>query len=231
MDRWNSIQKPAEIAEQRLLDAILSGHFAVNSTLPGERDLAEQIGVTRPTLRESLQRLARDGWLDIQHGKPTRVRDYWLEGNMGVLSVLAQMPSQQTPDFVTYLLEVRVLLAPTYTRQALENASPEIAAFLTRYTEIEVTPSAFARADWELQHLLTLRAVNPIFRLLLNSFQNLYQVMGEQYFVTKENRDRSRAYYDELLNCAKKNAYLKAESLTRAVMEESLALWKKSCKA
>ena len=150
---------------------------------------------------------------------------------MGVLSVLAQMPSQQTPDFVTYLLEVRVLLAPTYTRQALENASPEIAAFLTRYTEIEVTPSAFARADWELQHLLTLRAVNPIFRLLLNSFQNLYLVMGGHYFVTKENRDRSRAYYDELLNCAKKNAYLKAESLTRAVMEESLALWKKSCKA
>ena len=231
MDRWNSIQKPAEIAEQRLLDAILSGHFAVNSTLPGERDLAEQIGVTRPTLRETLQRLARDGWLDIQHGKPTRVCDYWLEGNMGVLSVLAQMPSQQTPDFVTYLLEIRVLLAPTYTRQALENFSPEIAAFLTSYAEIEATASAFARADWELHHLLTLRAVNPIFRLLLNSFHHLYQVMGEHYFVSVVNRNRSRAYYDELLNCAKKNAYLKAENLTRAVMEESLALWKKSYKA
>jgi GntR family transcriptional regulator, negative regulator for fad regulon and positive regulator of fabA len=231
MDRWNSIQKPAEIAEQRLLDAILSGHFAVNSSLPGERDLAEQIGVTRPTLRETLQRLARDGWLEIQHGKATRVRDYWQEGNMGVLSVLAQMPSQQTPDFVTYLLEIRVLLAPTYTRQAMENASPEIAAFLINYADIDETASAYAHADWELHHLLTLRAVNPIFRLLLNSFQNLYQVMGEHYFVTQENRDRSRAYYEELLNCAKKNAYLKAESLTRAVMEESLALWKKSYQA
>jgi GntR family transcriptional regulator, negative regulator for fad regulon and positive regulator of fabA len=231
MDSWNSIEKPAEIAEQRLLDAILSGHFAVNSNLPGERDLAEQVGVTRPTLREALQRLARDGWLEIQHGKPTRVRDYWLEGNMGVLSVLAQMPSQQTPDFVTHLLEIRVLLAPTYTRQALERASSNIAAFLTSYAAIEETASAFARADWELHHILTLRADNPIFRLLLNSFYNLYQVMGEHYFVTSESRNRSRAYYDELLNCAKKNAYLKAETLTREVMEESLALWKKSCKA
>jgi GntR family negative regulator for fad regulon and positive regulator of fabA len=228
MVQWDSIQKPAEIAEKRLLDAILSGHFSVNSYLPGERDLAEQIGVTRPTLREALQRLARDGWLEIQHGKATRVRDYWLEGNMGVLSTLASMPSRQTPDFVTYLLEVRVLLAPTYTRQAMENAAPEIAALLENYLEIEETAAAYAHADWELHHLLTLKAVNPIFRLLLNSFQNLYEVMGGHYFISRENRNRSHAYYEELLDCARKNAHLKAESLTRTVMEESLALWKQS---
>jgi GntR family negative regulator for fad regulon and positive regulator of fabA len=75
-----------------------------------------------------------------------------------------------------------------------------------------------------------LRAGNPIFRLLLNSFQSLYQVMGEHYFVSAENRKRSRAYYAELLNCAKKNAYIKAETLTREVMNESLALWTKATK-
>ena len=230
MNRWKPIQKPAEVAEQRLLDAILSGHFAVNSFLPGERDLAEQVGVTRPTLREALQRLARDGWLDIQHGKPTRVRDYWQEGTMGVLSMLAQMPSQQTPDFVAYLLEIRILLAPAYTRQAMESSSSEIAALLTKFETIEDTSAEFANADWELHHLLTLRAGNPIFRLLLNSFQSLYHIMGEHYFVSAENRKRSRAYYAELLNCAKKNAYLKAETLTRDVMSESLALWNKATK-
>jgi GntR family negative regulator for fad regulon and positive regulator of fabA len=228
MNKWKSIQKPAEIAEQRLLDAILSGHFVVNSTLPGERDLAAQVGVTRPTLREALQRLARDGWLDIQHGKPTRVRDYWQEGNMGVLSVLAQIPSQQSPDFVAHLLEIRVLLAPAYTSQAMEQASSEISALLTKFADIEETPAAFARADWDLHHLLTLRATNPIFRLLLNSFQNLYQVMGEHYFVSAENRNRSRAFYTELLAYARKGAFIKAETLTRDVMQESLALWKKS---
>lgn len=228
MKSWKPVQKPAEIAEQRLLDGILSGHFAINSTLPGERDLAEQIGVTRPTLREALQRLARDGWLDIQHGKPTRVRDYWLEGNMGVLSMLAQMPSQQTSDFVAHLLEIRILLAPAYTRQAMEAAASEIAMLLAKFETIEDKPVAFASADWELHHLLTLRVGNPIFRLLLNSFQSLYQVMGEHYFVSAENRARSRTYYTELLNCARKNAYLKAETLTRDVMNESLALWKKT---
>ena len=28
----------------------------------------------RPTLREVLQRMSRDGWLEIRHGKATRVR-------------------------------------------------------------------------------------------------------------------------------------------------------------
>lgn len=228
MNPWNRVERPAEIAEQRLLEAILSGHFAVNTTLPGERELAAQIGVTRPTLREALQRLARDGWLDIQHGKPTRVRDYWQEGNMGVLSVLAQMPTQQTPDFVAYLLELRVLLAPAYTRQAMEAASAEIAALLAAYAEIEDSPPAFARADWDLHHLLTLRAENPIFPLLLNSFQSLYQVMGERYFESVENRNRSRTYYAGLLTCAKTGMFVEAETLTREVMEESLSLWKKS---
>jgi len=226
--KWNPIQKPAEIAEGRLLDAILSGHFAANSYLPGERDLAAQIGVTRPTLREALQRLARDGWLDIQQGKPTRVREYWQEGNMGVLSILAQMPSQRTPDFVAHLLEIRVLLAPTYTRQAMEQAAPEIAALLANYADLEESPAAFASADWKLHFLLTQRAANPIFRLLLNSFQDLYQVMAEHYFVSAESRKRSRLYYAELLNHARKGAFLKAETLTRAVMEESLLLWRKS---
>ncbi len=31
MNKWHPIQKPAEVAEQRLLEAILSGHFAVDS--------------------------------------------------------------------------------------------------------------------------------------------------------------------------------------------------------
>jgi GntR family negative regulator for fad regulon and positive regulator of fabA len=228
MNQWNRVPRPAEVAEQRLLEAILSGHFAVNSYLPGERDLAAQVGITRPTLREALQRLARDGWVDIQHGKPTRVRDYWQEGNMGVLSVLAHMPAQQSPDFVAHLLEIRILLAPTYARQALEQASDEISSFLEHYPEIEDHPASFAHADWELHHRLTLCAANPIFRLLLNSFQSLYLVMGERYFALPENRERSRAYYLELLACAKNRSFLEVETLTREVMEESLALWKKT---
>ena len=221
---WQPIQKPAEMAESRLLEAILSGHFPINSNIPGERELAEDIGVTRPTLREALQRLARDGWLDIQHGKPTRVRDYWREGSLAVLSVLAQSPAHQSPGFVVHLLDLRVLIAPAYARQAVQVAPEEIAALLAGYANLEDSPAVFAHADWELHSLLVQHSSNPVFQLLLNGFQDLYLLVGEQYFLLPECRQHSRNFYKSLLDCARRRADCDVESLTRRVMEESLAL-------
>jgi GntR family negative regulator for fad regulon and positive regulator of fabA len=224
---WTPVQKPAELAESRLLDAILQAHFPINSTLPGERELAESIGVTRPTLREALQRLARDGWLDIQQGKPTRVRDYWHEGSLSVLSALAQFPANQSLDFAVHLLELRFLLAPVYARQAVESTPSDIIDLLTIYATLEDSPEVFAQADWDLHNLLCRSASNPIFQLLLNGFHKLYLMVGKQYFSMPESRQHSRTYYKELLQCARQGNYLEAESLTRQVMAESLDLAKK----
>ena len=224
---WNPVPKPAEIAESRLLKAILDGTFAINSSLPGERDLAAQIGVTRPTLREAMQRLARDGWLDIQHGKPTRVRDYWHEGSLAVLGVLAESPQGRTPDFVAYLMEIRLLLAPAYTRQALETAANELLELLERADQLDPEPVSYAQFDWALHSLLAQRAENPVFRLLLNSFENLYQGMAERYFSFDECRLHSQNFYAALRNCIESSRLCDAEALTRQTMAESLDLWKR----
>jgi GntR family negative regulator for fad regulon and positive regulator of fabA len=224
---WQPLPKPAEIAESRLLEGILTGHFPINGSLPGERDLAALLGVTRPTLREALQRLGRDGWIEIQHGKPTRVRDYWREGSLGVLATLAASLELQSPDFISHLLEVRALLAPTYTRQAIVSAGGEIAARLEGYADLVEEPRGFAQADWDLHHALTQAAENPIFRLLLNSFHDLYVATGERYFAFTECRRHSRAFYADLLACARRADGSAAEALARRVMEQSLALWKK----
>ena len=77
--QWDTPAKPAELTEQRIINGILEGIFKINGTLPSERELSSQLGVTRPTLREALQRLSRDGWIEIHQGKPTRIRDYWKE--------------------------------------------------------------------------------------------------------------------------------------------------------
>jgi len=224
---WEPVQKPAEIAEKRLLEAILSSHFPINSNLPGERELAVQIGVTRPTLRETLQRLARDGWLDIQHGKPTRIRDFWREGNLAVLSILAQFPTKLPPDFIVHLLELRVLLAPAYAQQALSAAPHEITSLLENYTDLEDNPAVYAKADWELHTQLTQWSTNPVFRLLLNGFQKLYILMGEHYFAFPQCRRHSQNFYQALHKCARRGADRAGGLLTRRVMEESLALWQK----
>jgi GntR family transcriptional regulator, negative regulator for fad regulon and positive regulator of fabA len=224
---WKPMKKPAEMAESRLLEAILNGFFPINSLLPAERELAIQIGVTRPTLREALQRLARDGWLDIQQGKQTRVRDYWREGSLPVLSILARSPGTGTLALAGHLLELRLLIAPAYAMQAVQNAPGEIISMLEEYSSLQDDPGEFTRADWDFHSLLTQLSSNPIFHLLLNGFQEIYFLVGERYFSFLECRQHSRGFYHQFLVCAKDGDPSAAGSLTRKIMEESLALAKK----
>ena len=155
------------------------------------------------------------------------MRDYWHEGSLSVLSVLAQFPGNQSLDLAIHLLELRLLIAPTYTRQAVQNAPEEINLLLEKYSQLEDNPAAFAQADWDLHLLLTRRSSNPIFQLLLNGFQKLYSLIGEQYFSFPESRQHSREYYRELLDCTRRGLDSEAEFLTWRVMAESLALAKK----
>ncbi|MEN6409696.1 MAG: fatty acid metabolism transcriptional regulator FadR [Anaerolineaceae bacterium] len=223
---WFPPQKPSELTENRLITAILDGHFPPGSNLPPERELAAQLGVTRPTLREALQRMARDGWLDIRHGVSTRVRDYWSEGNLAVLTDIVQRTDHLPSDFVDNLLAVRLSLAPAYTRLAVEHDSARIERLLTANVGIDDTPEAFTTADWDLHHTLTMASGNPIFTLILNGFRDLYQIMGLRYFALPAARDTSRAFYRDLHSCVSGQDAIAAEDVTRMVMARSLEIWK-----
>jgi GntR family negative regulator for fad regulon and positive regulator of fabA len=224
---WDPPQRPAELAETRIIAAILDGQFPINSTLPPERDLSAQLGVTRPTLREALQRLARDGWLEIRHGRLTRVRDYWQEGSLGVLGALALRRGPLPPDFVPHLLTVRLALAPAYTRLAVERSAPALADLLDAYQAIEDAPEAFAEADWHLHRVLTIASGNPVFTLILNGFAALYHDMARIYFAAAQARTHSRGFYTALLAAVRSSDPESAEILTRRIMQESIELWRR----
>lgn len=226
MTQWDTPVKPAELCETRLVEAILDGTFPINSLLPPERDLAAQIGVTRPTLREALQRLSRDGWLEIHHGKATRVRNYWREGNLGVLAAIAQSPGSLPADFPDNMLAIRSLLAPAYTHLAVERAAVQVVDLLRPFQNLEDDPQVFTEWDWRLQIELTLLSGNPVFTLIYNSFAGLYQVLGVSYFQLPGNRALSRQFYRDLLGCAEARDALGAGQLALRIMQASQELWR-----
>ena len=222
---WDPPPRPGEMTESRLIQAIVDGTFSINSTLPGERRLAEMLGVTRPTLREAMQRMARDGWLEIHHGKATRVRDFWKEGGLGVSIALVRHQLALPSDYAANLLAVRVLLAPTYTRQAVENKPDEIITLLKGTDKLGEDADAFAAFDWQLHWLLTIHSGNPFFTHFINSVQGLYELLGVRYFESKDTRAHSMNFYQELLSAAEAGDGLGAELLTKRVMRESREFW------
>ena len=224
-NNWATPQRPNDYTEQALVQAILDGSFPMGSSLPGERTLAVELGVTRPTLREAIQRLARDGWLTVHHGKATLVNDYWRDGGLNVLSTLVQHSDQLPPNFVANLLDVRLHLAPAYSRAAVENDPEQPLALLHQTATLPDTAVAFAAFDWALHHCLTVASGNPIYTLILNGFANFYEQIAQLYFALPDARDISRAYYEGLATAVAQQDALTAETLTRQVMEQSIELW------
>ncbi len=224
---WRPIQKPTEIAEYRLVSGILDGTFPVDSTLPAERELSEILGITRPTLREVLQRLARDGWVEIHQGKPTRVCDYWTEGRLGVLDVLAEHLTQLPADLVPNLLKVRVAIAPSFTKAAVERSPEEVLNLLKHRDQLKSLPQNFTEFDWQLQHALSVLGNNPIFVMILNSFRELFFQLAPYYFSMLDAQHHSLRYYQALAEAAREKDSDKAASLTETVMQESLDFWEK----
>jgi GntR family negative regulator for fad regulon and positive regulator of fabA len=225
MADWSAPQRPAAYAEEALVTAILDGTYPPGTTLPGERDLAMQLGVTRPTLRETLQRLACEGWLTIHQGKATRVNDFWREGGLNVLGAMVRYSRQLPDDFVPNLLAVRLALAPAYAYAAVERSAPEVIACLTDHANLEESPEAFAAFDWALHRTLTIASENPVYTLILNGFAGFYEQMACLYFARPEARTSSRVFYGDLLAAAQRQDAAEAQQITRSVMQASIDLW------
>lgn len=74
---FRTIQKMSvceDIIEQ-IKELVRKNHYGLGSKLPSERELAEQLGVSRPSVREALRTLAIMGVLQTRHGSGTQVSD------------------------------------------------------------------------------------------------------------------------------------------------------------
>lgn len=218
--------RPGPYAEHQIIEHILNGHYPPGSVLPAERKLAEQLGVTRPTIRETLQRLASEGWVTIRHGKPTEVNFFWETGGLRLLATLVKYGSYLPESFIEYLLELRVILNPPVARQAVSRAPEPISAHLARCREIEADPGVFTEFDWTLQQLLARHSGNPVHLMILNDFQTIFKTMAAVYFSQKDAREASLDFY-ETLQQAIMNQPETVEQVVRQAMEKSIDIWKR----
>ncbi|MGF9769440.1 GntR family transcriptional regulator [Bacillus albus] len=219
-------ERSSDKIENELIRSILAGVYSVGSTLPPERELAKKFGVGRPTIREALQRLGRSGWITGRKGMPSIINDYWSNGNLTTLINMVENHHTITDEFIMYLLEFRSSLTPTYIRNAVTFNQPKVVVLLANLEQLEDSAESYAAFDWDLQKRCAGLAANPIFLLILNSFDSIYVDMAKRYFSVKEHRELSFNYYQDLLKAALKGDTIEAERLCKTTLEKSLALWK-----
>ncbi len=191
-------KSPAAFAEQYIVESIWRGKFAAGSILPAERELSDLIGVTRTTLREVLQRLARDGWLTIQHGKPTQVNDIWETAGLNILDTIVRLDDEGSLTIADQLLNARTNMSAIYLRLAVKSNPTKVLEILDEVEQLDDTADAFIDFDWSFHHRATVAAGNPVYTLMLNGFKSIYYRIGRYYFTNDKARKLAREFYSEL---------------------------------
>lgn len=108
----NNNRTRADVLVQELMQRIVSGQWAIDQVLPPERELAEQLGVSRPTLREALRQLERLGLLLGRQGSGTRVCNWRETATIDIFPAYLQS-AVGTPSFFLLLeSSLRVRVAP-----------------------------------------------------------------------------------------------------------------------
>ncbi|WOT03751.1 fatty acid metabolism transcriptional regulator FadR [Shewanella youngdeokensis] len=218
---------PASFAEKYIVRSIWDNKFPPGSILPAERELSELIGVTRTTLREVLQRLARDGWLTIQHGKPTRVNNFWETSGLNILETIAELNPEGFPTLVDQLLSARSSVSAIYFRGAIRNNPEKAIEILSTLDDIEDTAKAYADFDYELQHTMAFSSGNPLYVLILNGFKGLYSRVGGYYFSSAEARAMAMEFYKQLQQLAIAKNYVEVPALMRTYSIDSGVMWQR----
>lgn len=168
---------PDEVFDQ-VLTEVVEGGLEPGATLPSERRLAEVLGVSRPAVREALQRMAQTRLLEMRHGGATTVRDFRRVAGLDLLPRLLVRRGSLDLAVARSVLEARLAIGPAVAALAARRGGPALAASLTE------TVDALAATDDEVErqrHALTFwdqvvdAADSVVFRLMFNSLRAAYE--------------------------------------------------------
>ncbi|WOJ95974.1 FadR/GntR family transcriptional regulator [Congregibacter brevis] len=175
-----------QLVEQSIRSMIMSGELATDDLLPPETELAEQLKVTRPTVREAFRSLEGAGL--IKRGP--RRRMVVATPSPGI--VHNAVHEAVVLHRVTYreLWEIEMALEPTAAALAAKRVSPEILkeieANLARTAQCVNKPAKLVECDIEFHELVAkaccnhaiLLAREPLGNLLFPAFGTVIRKVG-----------------------------------------------------
>jgi DNA-binding FadR family transcriptional regulator len=168
---------PDEVFEQIVAD-VVDGELAPGESLPSERRLAEVLRVSRPAVREALQRMAQAGLVEVRQGDATTVRDYRRHAGLDLLPRLLRPRGELNLAVARSVLEARLHIGPKIAELAATRAGASLKPLLDKAIsaldaeEDPVGRQVHALTFWD--HIVD-GADSIAFRLMFNSLRAAYE--------------------------------------------------------
>jgi GntR family transcriptional repressor for pyruvate dehydrogenase complex len=193
---WSSLIDATPSVGERLLTGleamIVSGELEAGSRLPPERELAEQLNVSRASLRQALHDLEVRGLIDRRPGRGTIVSD----PHRSELSepMLRLMSSEERT--IAEVMDLRAAIEPPVAARAAARATPSDVAALFRLLhelEAEVDLDRAVELDVRFHVLIGRSTHNPLLARLMETASEWVGPSRSGAMLTKARRDASNA--------------------------------------
>lgn len=165
-----------DVIAEKLAALIASGVLTVGDELPGERELAAALAVSRETVRGAIAILAAHGVLRVAHGARTTVA----KTDLSALAFSVATPGFAKRYDLDSVHEARLLVEQRVAADAARNISQQVVAQLEKSIDAQEDchedPVRFLLCDREFHGLIYRASDNP---LLADMAMDLYNYLLE----------------------------------------------------
>ena len=177
---------------------ILRGILRPGERLPAERDLAERLGVSRPSLREAISALQDKGLLTAKAGAGLYVADVLGNAFSPALVALFADHDEAVFDYIAFRRDLESLAAERAARLASDTDLAVIQEIFSRMEAAHDSASATeeARLDAEF-HLAILEASHNV--IMLHMMRSMFDLLREGVFYNRQVMFKQATTRAELL--------------------------------
>ena len=172
---------------ERIEVLIFSGALKPGDKLPSERDLAEQMKISKTIVHLGLEDLARMGFLEVTPRKGTVVADFAETGNLETLNaILRYNGGKLDRQMVVSIVELRsaieggalIRLGRSHTAKDMEELRSMMAEFEAA-SMMSPDTSEVAAALAKFHYKICTLSGNQLFPLIMNAFRGIGSILWE----------------------------------------------------
>ncbi|MHC1744224.1 MAG: FadR/GntR family transcriptional regulator [Syntrophobacteraceae bacterium] len=179
--------KPKRISDQvfdQLKDLIFRGHLKPGEKLMTERDLAQSMGISRPTVREAINKLVAMGLLEHRQGQGTYVASPADSSDKNPLAVVMEGHDATLVELLEVRLGLECNAVSFAARRATEEDVQELESCLNQM-ESDISGGRLgSSADVAFHMAIAFATQNKVQIHIMRSFYNLL------FYGIKENLER-----------------------------------------
>ncbi|MEM8690625.1 MAG: FCD domain-containing protein [Pseudomonadota bacterium] len=194
-----SQEKLSTVVVQQIEKLILRGILRPGERLPPERDLADRLGVSRPSLREAIADLQDVGLLTAKPGAGVFVADVLGSAFAPALTGLFARHDEAVFDYLSFRRDMEGLAAERAARLASDTDLAVISTIFEKMEALHPKRNAEDEAQLDAQfHMAIIEASHNV--IMLHMMRSMYQLLREGVFYNRQIMFRQRTTRAALLD-------------------------------